>query len=143
MLESLLGTWLLPIVEPYLDHGQYGGLNKSSINHYPIKLLDFIHTALDHYIPHAVVLAALGLSKAYNRGDSMVIQDLHDMHTPGWLLALLCSYLSSRTLILTYQNQTSTSEDLPGGYGAGTWLGGFLFYNKVQWNLHSSPNPKT
>ena len=52
------------------------------------------------------------------------------MHTPGWLLALLCSYLSSRSLILSYQNKTSASQDLPGGYGAGTWMGNFLFIIK-------------
>ena len=94
LLESVLASWLLPIVEPYLDRGQCGGLNKSSINHYLIKLFDFVHTTVDQYIPHAVVLAALDLSKAYNRGDSMVIQDLHDMHTPGWFLP--SSALTSR-----------------------------------------------
>ena len=130
MLESLLARWLLPIVEPYLDPGQCGGLNRSSINHYLIKLLDFIHTTVDKRTPHAVVLAALDLSKAYNCGDSLVIQDLHDMHTPGRLLALLCSYLSSRSLVLSYQKSTSSSLDLPGGYGAGTWLGGFCFIIK-------------
>jgi hypothetical protein len=61
----------------------------------------------------------------------MVIEDLYDMHTPGWILSLLCSYLSSRTLILQYQNVTSSPpRDLPGGYSAGTQLGGFLFIIK-------------
>ena len=130
VLESLLSSWLLPIVEPYLDPGQCGGLTKSSINHYLVKMLDFIHSTLDQQTPHAAVLAALDLSKAYNRGDSMVIEDLHAMHTPGWLLALLCSYLSSRTMVLSYQQAASTERQLPGGYGAGTWLGGFLFIVK-------------
>jgi hypothetical protein len=130
VLESLLGDRLLPIVEPYLDPGQCGGLSKSSTNHYLIKLLDFVHSTLDQQTPHAAVLATVDLSKAYNRGDSMVIQDLHDMHTPGWLLALLCSYLSGRAMVLKYQNAMSTRRELPGGYGAGTWLGGFLFLIK-------------
>ena len=60
----------------------------------------------------------------------MVIEDLHAMHTPGWLLAILCSYLSSRTLILQYQKENSALRDLPGGYSAGTQLGGFLFIIK-------------
>ena len=121
VLESLLGNWLLPIVEPFLDPGQCGGLDRTSTSHYLIKLLDFIHTTLDKNTPHAVVLAAVDLSKAYNRGDS----------TPGWLLAILCSYLSSRSLILRYQEATSSPpRKLPGGYSAGTWLGGFLFVIK-------------
>ena len=131
VLESLLGNWLLPIVEPFLDPGQCGGLDRTSTSHYLIKLLDFIHTTLDKKTPHAVALAALDLSKAYNRGDSMVIEDLHAMHTPGWLLAVLCSYLSSRSLILRYQDASSSPPPkLPGGYSAGTWLGGFLFVIK-------------
>ena len=61
----------------------------------------------------------------------MVIEDLHAMHTPGWLLALLCSYLSSRSLTLQYQKEKSfPPRDLPGGYSAGTQLGGFLFIIK-------------
>ena len=44
VFESLLGNWLLPLVDPYLDPGQCGGLTRSSTNHYLIKLLDFIHT---------------------------------------------------------------------------------------------------
>ena len=131
VLESLLYDWLLPVVEPFLDPGQCGGLSRTSTSHYLVKLLDFIHTAVDKRTPHAAVLAALDLSKAYNRGDSMVIEDLHSMHTPNWLLALLCSYLSSRTLILKYQNvESSPPRELPGGYSAGTLMGGFLFIIK-------------
>ena len=131
LLEGcLLGNWLLPIAEPYLDPGQCGGLDRTSTSHYLIKLLDFIHTTVDKRSPHAAVMAALDLSKAYNRGDSMVIEDLHAMHTPGWLLAILCSYLSSRTLILQYQKENSSLRDLPGGYSARTQLGGFLFIIK-------------
>ena len=130
VLESLLAGWLLPVVEPYLDPGQCGGLDRSSTTHYLIKLLDFVHTIIDQQVPHAAVLAAMDLSKAYNRGDSMVVEDLHAMHTPGWLLALICSYLSNRTMALTYQGATSSTRDMPGGYGAGTWLGGFLFIIK-------------
>ena len=127
VLEKILGGWLLPMVDPYLDPGQCGGLSKTSTSHYLIKLLDFVHSTLDNTEPHAAVLATMDLSKAFNRGDAMVIEDLHDMHVPGWLLVILCSYLTSRSMVLTYQGASSTPRDLPGGYGAGTWLGGFLF----------------
>ena len=122
-----MGGWLLPLVEPYLDPGQCGGLSGTSTSHYLVKLLDFVHSTLDRRDPHAVTLATMDLSKAFNRGDSLVIEDLHDMHVPGWLLAILCSYLSNRSMVLTYQGATSTPHSLPGGYGAGTWMGGFLF----------------
>ena len=40
-----------------------------------------------------MVLAALDLSKAYNPGKSLVIQDLHDMHTPASSSALLLPFI--------------------------------------------------
>ena len=117
-------------VESYLDTGHCGGLRKTSTSHYLIKLLDFVHCTLDKRTPHAAVLAAMDLSKAYNRGDSMVIEDLFSMHTPGWILAVLCSYLSLRSNVLSYQSESSSPRSLSGGYGAGTIMGGFLFIIK-------------
>ena len=142
LLENILGSWLLPIVEPFLDPNQCGGLTRTSTNHYLIKLLNFVHTTLDQIEPHAVVMAGLDLSKAYNRGDSLVIEDLHAMHCPGWLLALLCSYLSRRSMVLRYQGASSTPRDLPGGYGGGTWMGGFLFIIKFNGICLRPPVPR-
>ena len=142
VFEKVLGSWLLPLVEPYLDPGQCGGLSGTSTSHYLVKLVDFIHSTLDRREPHAAVLATMDLSKAFNRGDSMVIEDLYDMHVPGWLLAILCSYLTSRSMVLTYQGATSTPHSLPGGYGAGTWLGGFLFTIKFNGICLRPPIPR-
>ena len=97
---------------------------------------------MDQRDPHAVVMAGLDLSKAYNRGDSLVIEDLHAMHCPGWLLAILCSYLSRRSMVLRYQGASSSPRDLPGGYGAGTWMGGFLFIIKFNGICLRPPIPR-
>ena len=92
--ESFLSDWLLPIVDPFLDPGQCGGLKKSSISHYLIKLLHFIHFNLDRPDPHAVLLACVDMSKAFNRvSHQQVIEDLYDMKVPGWLLLIIISYL--------------------------------------------------
>ena len=55
-LENIIGDFLMPIIDQYLDPGQCGGLKKSSINHYLIKLLDFAHRTLDSNTPHCAVL---------------------------------------------------------------------------------------
>ena len=77
----------MPIIQPYLDPGQCG-LSGSSITHYLIKLLDFVHSTLDQKKPHAVLATCVDLSKAFNRVDhTLVIQDLYDMHCiprPGY-----------------------------------------------------------
>ena len=141
--ENILGDFLLPIVEPFLDPGQCGGLKKSSITHYLVKLLNFVHTTLDKRIPHTAVFCSEDLSKAYNRGShNLVIEDLHAMHTPGWILSILCSYLSGRSLVLSYQGSRSTERPLPGGFGAGTWLGGMLFIVKFNGACLRPPIPR-
>ena len=66
--ESFLAEWLLSIIKPYLDPNQCG-LKGSSISHYLIKLLHFIHSTLDMKNPHAVLSAYIDLSKAFNRVD--------------------------------------------------------------------------
>ena len=99
VFESFLSDWLMPIVSPYLDPCQYG-LKGASITHYLVKLLQFIHEYLDMKNPHAVVIALIDLSKAFNRvSHQMVIEDLFDMHVPPWLLLILTSYLTGRSMI--------------------------------------------
>jgi hypothetical protein len=83
-LKNILGDYILPIIDKYIDPGQCGGLKKSSTSHYLIKLLDFAHKTLDETTPHCAVLCTEDLSKAYNRGaHNLVIEDLHAMHVPG------------------------------------------------------------
>ena len=126
--ESFIFDWLLPFVSPFLDPGQYGGMTGSSITHYLVILLHFIHSNVDKKIRHAVVVAMIDLSKAYNRGShQQAIQDLYDMHVPGWLLAILVSYLSHRSMTLKYKDAWSSSQPLPGGFPQGCLLGMFLF----------------
>ena len=96
-----------------------------SITHYLVKLLHFIHTVWDRRQPHAVLAACIDLSKAFNRIDhSLVIQDLYDMHTPSWLLKIIASYLTHRSMILQYRGEYSNKKLLPEGGPQGAYLGG-------------------
>ena len=142
-LENILGDFILPHIDKYLDPGQCGGLKKSSINHYLIKLLDFAHRTLDRTTPHCAILCTEDLSKAYNRGShNLVVEDLHSMHVPKWTLGIVCSYLKERSCILKYQNSKSERKMLPGGFGAGTWLGGLLFIVKFNGACMRPPIPR-
>ena len=126
--ESFLTDWLLPIVNPFLDPGQCGGQKKSSISHYLIKLLTYIQFNLDRLEPHAVLLACLDMSKAFNRmSHQRVIEDRYDMKVPGWLLLILISYLTDRKMILKFRGVLSALHSLPGSSPQGTVLGVILF----------------
>ena len=130
VFESFLADWLLPIVEPYLDPCQFG-LKGASITHYLLRLLKFIHEHLDPKNPHAVVVATRDLSKAFNRvSHQMVLEDLYNMHVPTWLLLIIASYLTNRTMILTYNGATASPRNLPGSSPQGAFLGIFLFIVK-------------
>ena len=101
--ESFIGDWIYPYIEPFLDPGQCGGLKGSSITHYLVKLLHFVHKNIDSKQPHAVLLALIDLDKAFNRvSHQQVIEDLSDMHVPGWLLLIIISYLTERSMFMRY-----------------------------------------
>ena len=133
MYEGFLCDWLLPIIQPFLDPGQYGGLKECSANHYLVRLLHFIHKEVDKKDPHGVIVMLLDLSKAYNHGSPRnVLIDLFDMHTPGWLLAIIASFLSERTMKLRYNNEWSEWMKMPGSFSQGCYLMMILFI--VQFN---------
>ena len=60
----------------------------------------------------------------------MVIEDLYDMHVPPWLLLILISYLTERSMILTYKGESSSPRSLPGSSPQGAFLGIFFFVVK-------------
>ena len=60
----------------------------------------------------------------------MVIEDLHDMHVPSWLLLILISYLSKRSMVLSYNGASSSPRSLPGSSPQGAFLGIFFFIVK-------------
>ena len=143
LLENIIGDYILPAVDKYIDPGQCGGLKQSSISHYPVKLLDFFHQVLDKPTPHAAVLSGEDLSKAYNLGShQLVIEDLHAMHVAPWILSLLCSYLSGRSMVLSYMGAKSHVKPLPKGFGAGTFMGGLLFIVKFNGACLRPPVPR-
>ena len=92
--------------------------------------------------PHAVLAGFVDLSKAFNRVDhSLLIQDLYDMHTPAWLLNILVSYLSDRSMIMSYMGEISSSRVLPGGGPQGALLGGIIFMVKFNSAFLRPPIP--
>ena len=126
--ESFIGDWIFPYIEPFIDPGQCGGLKGSSITHYLVKLLHFVHSYMDLRQPHAVLLALVDLEKAFNRvSHQLVIEDLADMHVPGWLLLILISYLTERSMFMRYKGATSSRRLLPGSSPQGAFLGILLF----------------
>ena len=93
-----------------------------------MRLLHFVHSFLDLKQPHAVLLALVDLEKAFNRvSHQLVIEDLANMHVPGWLLLIIISYLTERSMYMRYKGESSSRKLLPGSSPQGAFLGILLF----------------
>ena len=64
------------------------------------------------------------------------------MHTPSWLLRILFSYLSERSMFLTYNGAISSKRSLPGGSPQGALLGGLIFMVKFNGAFLRPPIPR-
>ena len=140
--ESFVADWLLNIIGPYFDPNQYG-VKGLSTTHYLIKFLHFIQSQMDQKRPHAVLALYLDLSKAYNRvNHSLVIEDLYLMHTPAWLMKIVFSYLSQRSMVMNYMGTISNPRTINGGTPQGAFLGGIIFMIKFKGALLRPPIPR-
>ena len=94
-----------------------------------ITLYDFILSHTDtSRVPKAVLVALIDFSKAFNRiNHGKVIVRLSDWGVPGWLLKILISYLSGRSMILRYKGAKSSRHQMPGGSPQGALLGVLLY----------------
>jgi hypothetical protein len=127
-MEKFVLVWLLKHIQDKLDRDQFGGAKKHSVAHYLIEIMNFVLYNQDLPEKYATLMAAIDISKGFNKMEhEIVLTKLSDMGTPGWLLKIIASYLSGRTLSIRYRGATSTARAMPGGAGAGTILGLELF----------------
>ena len=112
------------------------------MNHYLVKMLDFIHQSLDKsgMSPTAVVCALVDFSKAFNRIDhNIIVTILSDLNIPTCALRLIVSYLTNRKMCVRYKGTTSDEQTIPGGGPQGGLLTVLLF--NLQVNLAGTPCP--
>ena len=78
-----------------IDLSQYGGEKGSGVAHYLIDFINFVLYNQDVQNIHAVFAVAIDFSKAFNRQNHQIlITILSRMGVPGWLLALVISFIS-------------------------------------------------
>ena len=135
LMERFVIDWLLSYIGEQLDRDQFGGQKGHSIAHYIIEIINFVSYNQDLSKPQATLLAGVDISKGFNNIDHCKLVTLFSsMNVPSWLLKIVVSYLSGRTLTLRHRGHTSDTEPMPGGTAAGTPLGLFCFlvlFNKA------------
>ena len=126
--ERFVVKWLLEYIGPLIDFRQYGGMKGNSITHYLIEFVNFILSNQENTEPTAILACLIDFSKAFNRQNhNILITKLSDMGVPAWLLRIVMSFLSDRTMVVRYKGATSSEKKLPGGGPQGTLLGLLLF----------------
>ena len=144
VMEQFVVMWLLEVIGDKMDIRQYGGTKGNSVAHYLIELINFILFNQDNTEATSVLACFVNFSKAFNRQDhSILITKLSDMGVPSWLLKLVISFLTNRSMVVRYKGETSTVKSLPGGGPQGALLGLLLFLvlvNDVGFDNQSNEN---
>ena len=128
VFESFLKDWIWPIVSPYIDKANYGGLKGDSPAYYLIDLLHFVNYHVNSSSPKAVLLAQADLRRAFNSvSHKHIILDLFDMQLDGWILRIVFSYLSNRNMTLKFRGIDSSTFFLTGSCPQGVFLSVVFF----------------
>ena len=121
-----------------------GGVPGCSIEHYIVKMVNFILTSMDGNPNIAVLAVPVDFSKAFNRMlHSDVISNLSALNVPPCATKLIQSYLTKRSMCVRYQKAESTFKSCPGGGPQGGLLTGVLFIlqvNKAGGPCHALPS---
>jgi hypothetical protein len=137
-LERLVLNWIWPYVRPHLDPDQMGGRAGCSIEHYIIKMVQFILSSMNGNTNAAVVAVPVDYSKAFNRMQhSDILINLTALNVPTCAVKLIKSYLTQRSMCVRFRGAVSSFQKCPGGGPQGGLLTSLLFCLQV--NKAGSP----
>ena len=126
--SDILVKWLLPYVEKRMDPAQFGGMKGCSSTHYLILLYNFIMSRLDSREPKSVIISQIDFRRGFTKLDhNKILIRLSDWGVPPFLLKLIVSFLTDRSLRVRYRGAVSESELLPSGGPQGLTLTMILF----------------
>ena len=98
--NKFIPDWLMFNIKDRIDPGQMG-VKGSSTLHYLILLYNFILSNTDNSSqgPKPVLAVLIDFSKGFMRiNHNKVLIRLSDWKVPGWLLKIVASYLTNRTM---------------------------------------------
>ena len=114
--NALIAEWLKPFLNKRMDPAQLGGEKGSSITHYLVALFNFIFSKTDsaQSSPQAIIAALIDYSKGFSRiSHQKVLIRLSDWGVPGWLLTVVASYLTERSMVVRSRGFSPRSTPSP------------------------------
>ena len=131
-LERVVLKWIWPYLKSHIDPYQMGGVPGGSVEHYIIKMLNFIMKNMDGNPDIAVLSVPVDYQKAFNRMlYSDILCNLAALNVPTCAVKLIQSYLTGRTMCVRYMGEESSFKRCPGGGPQGGLLTGLMFIIQV------------
>ena len=135
IFEKFLSETMIEDMKPTRDPSQYGNSKGVSTQHYLIKMVDRILTALDsnnHDEKYAVVTQLIDWSQAFDRQcPKLGIQSFIKNGVRKSIIPVLISYFQNRRMKVKWHNHLSSQRDLVGGVLKGSALGYWNMTHKV------------
>ena len=131
IFERFLAEIMIEDMKPQRDPSQYGNSRGVSTQHYLIKMVDRILTALDknnRKEANAVLTQLVDWSQAFDRQCPLLgIKSFINNGVRKSIIPVVISYFQNRKMKVKWRNTLSSQRDLPGGGPQGSLLGLFLF----------------
>ena len=128
VLESIVSSWLLKIITPYIDSLQFGNTKNCSTTHALIHLTHNWLKALDSPQSKTIRACMIDFSKAFDRIDhNILLLKLQILGVPPILLNWCADFLKDRNLRVKLGQIKSSWRQLNGSVPQGTKLGPIFF----------------
>ena len=125
--DRIIGEFVLKDMEPTRDPSQYGNEKQISAQHYLIKMLNRILTAVDQNSrkeAFAVLVTMVDWSQAFDRqSHKLGIQSFIENGVRPSLIPILISFFKNRKMKVKWNKTSSTLHDLNGGGPQGGLMG--------------------
>ena len=127
ILEKVICKLIISDMKPTLDPAQFANQRGLSIQHYLIKMLDRILSALDRNSKGdcvAIIATMVDWKQAFPRQDATLgIQSFLKNGVRPSLIPILMSFFEDRKMIVKWHGVQSGLKDLPGGGPQGSSVG--------------------
>ena len=136
--DKIIGEFLIEDMAHTHDLAQYGNEKKVSAQHYLIKMLHRIYTAVDRNSQKeaiAVILNMVDWSQAFDRQSHMLeIESFIENGVRPSLIPVLISFFQNRQMTVKWNGKTSSAHTLNGGGPQGGLMGILEYLSQTNHN---------
>ena len=143
IMENLIGELMIEDMKCKMDPAQFGNKKHTSINHYLVKMLNRIVTALDNNSKgsvNAVLCLFIDYQAAFSRMcHTLGVNSYISNGVRPSLIPCLISYYEDRKMYVRWHGQTSSQKNMPGSGAMGATFGILEFLSQTNDNSKNIP----